>query len=84
MKTRFAIKIVITTVSALVVVALGRSVGQAQSTTFYVSNGTNPDGDLAWQATSRNVVKSCRPTRHCAAACMAPASSGAFTCHTRP
>ena len=33
-------------------------------------------GDFAWHSAARNVVKSCLPTRSCAAACMASASSG--------
>ena len=36
-------------------------------------------GDLAWHSVERKVVKSCLPTRRCAAACIAAASSGRGT-----
>ena len=41
-------------------------------------------GDRAWHSAARKLVKSCRPTSTCAAACIAAASSGRITCQARP
>src|SRR5712691_4477104 len=57
MKTRFTLNVVIIAVSTALLVAAGPSVAQAQSTTFYVSSGTNPDGDLAWQSAVGNFTE---------------------------